>query len=435
MTVPAAQEWPARKPLILGALVLIVLIGGFGSWAVMANISGAIVAGGRVKVDRNRQVVQHPDGGVVESIEVEEGDRVEAGDVLIRLDARDLRSELAIVENQLFELMARRGRLEAERDEAATIDFDPDLVAAAARRPSVKGLMRGQRRLFVARTESNKQEIDQLDKQRGQIADQVRGITAQQEALKAQLGLIRQELDDQQTLLDKGLAQASRVLALEREAARLRGRVGELTASLAEAEGKITEIGIKILRLGTTRREEAITRLRDLQYREMELAEKRRALSDQLDRLEIRAPVSGVVYGLTVFAPRAVIRPADPVLYIVPQDRPLVIEARVDPLHVDETAPGQPVTLRFPAFDHRTTPDLQGHVTRISADTFVDDRTKASYYLAEIALDDGELSKLDDHRIVPGMPVTAFIRTADRSPLAYLIKPLAEYFNRAFRES
>lgn len=435
MTHPNATPWPARRPLMIGFLALALLIGGFGTWSVVASISGAIVASGRVEVDQNRQVVQHPDGGVVARLEVEEGDLVEAGDVLIALDASLLHSELSIVESQLFELMSRRGRLRAERDGAPSVRFDDDLMEIAATRPEVQELTDGQSRLFAARAETLAKEGAQLEKRRGQIADQVIGIVAQQDALESQLALIRQELETQQGLLDKGLAQASRVLSLQREEARLRGEVGELTASVAQAQGRITELDIEILKLQTTRREEAITELRELQYRELELAERRQSLLEQLDRLEIRAPVSGIVYGLTVFTPRSVIRAAEPVLYLVPQDRPLVIAARVDPIHVDEVFVGQPVNLRFATFDARTTPELFGQVTKVSADAFVDDRTQQSYYRAEIILSEGEADKLGELKIVPGMPVETFIRTADRSPLAYLVKPLAEYFNRAFRET
>lgn len=437
MINPSQQQtpkWSARTPLLIGFVALALLLGGFGTWAVMANISGAIVASGEVKVEQNRQVVQHPDGGVVASIPVKEGDTVTAGDLLVGLDGTDLRSELAIVENQLFEIMARRGRLEAERDSAADITFDPELLAAGDR-PQIANLIDGQRRLFEARNESLARETEQLDLRSDQIAEQVKGITAQQTALESQLSLIEQELKDQKSLLDKGLAQASRVLALQREEARLRGEVGGLIAGAAEAQERITEIGIEKLKLTTLRREEAITRLRDLQYQELELQERRRSLQGRLDRLDLRAPVSGIVYGLTIFGERAVIRPADPVLYLVPQDRPLVIESRITPIHVDEVYPSQSVILRFAAFDQRQTPELNGTVVSISADTFVDDRSGASYYRAEIMLNDGEMDKLKGQTIVPGMPVEAFIRTANRTPLAYLIKPLADYFNRAFRES
>lgn len=431
----APDSWSVRKPMIVGVLGLLFLVGGFGTWAVMTQISGAVIAGGQIEVDQNRQVVQHPDGGVVEAILVEEGNAVVAGEILLRLDDTDLRSELVIVESQLFELIARRGRLEAERDERDTITFAPLLSETATNRPDVKDLMDGQRRLFEARRASIAQAIEQLQKQQDQIADQISGITAQQRAMDAQLALIEKELVDQQSLFDRGLAQISRVLSLQREAARMAGTVGELKANNAQARGRITEIDIEILNLQSQRREEAITQLRDIQSRELELRERRRALLERMDRLDITAPVAGIVYDLRVFAPRSVIRPADPVLYIIPQDRPLVINARVEPIDIDKLTIGQDVTLRFSSLDQRQTPELTGRVKLISADAFQDENTRQSYYRAEIVLSEGEQAKLPaDTTLLPGMPVEAFIRTEDRTPIAYLVKPLTDYFTKAFRE-
>ncbi len=429
-------RWSARKPVLFGLFGLLVLLGGFGTWAVITNIAGAIIASGRIEVDQNRQVVQHPDGGVVSELLVDEGDTVVAGDVLIRLDSKLLNSQLLIAEGQLFELMARRGRLEAERDESSEMTFDAEVLEAAENRPEVAELVAGQQRLFQARLDSVAREIEQLEKRRGQIRNQIEGIRAQQASLKRQIDLIGKELANQQSLLDRGLAQAGTVLNLERAAADLDGSLGELIASEAQAEGRITEIDIEILKMGTQQREEAITRLRDLQYRELELAEQRRSLIERLDRLDITAPVSGIVYGLQVYALRSVIRPADPVLYLVPQDRPLVIAARVEPIHIDKISVGQSVTLRFSALDQRETPELFGTVLQVSADAFEDANSQFSYYRAEIELNEGETAKLPEGTVlIPGMPVEAFIRTDARSPLAYLVKPLADYFTKAFRES
>ncbi|MDF1872027.1 HlyD family type I secretion periplasmic adaptor subunit [Vannielia sp.] len=425
----------AKRPLILGFIALIVLLGGFGTWATLANISGAIVASGAIEVDQNRQVVQHPYGGVVEAVLVDEGDTVEAGAVLIRLDPSETRSELAIVEDQLFEVMARGARLKAERDEAEAIVFSDELLAEAKALPEVAELVEGQRQLFAARNVSLAKEAEQLDKRKAQIGNQIEGIDAQMTSLNDQLALIRQELENQRSLYDRGLVSYDNVLGLEREQASLAGEIGQLTASRAEAEGRTTEIEIEVLKLGTTRREEAITQLRDLRVNQAELEERRFALSERLSRLDIRAPVSGIVYDLTVNTPRSVVRAAEPVLYLVPQDRPLVIAARVDPIHVDEVHVGQEVTLRFTALDTRHMPDIFGQVVQVSADSFIDERTQATYYRAEIRLEPGEMGKLAGHEIIPGMPVESFIRTADRTPLAYLVKPLADYFNRAFRES
>jgi len=430
------STWSTRRPVLIGLFGLLVLVGGFGAWAALSTIAGAIVAPGRIEVDRNRQIVQHPDGGVVFEIMVDEGDTVVEGQPLIRLDANLLKSELLIAEGQLFELMARRGRLEAERDEMDTITFDPELLDIAVNRPDVKDLIDGQHRLFVARNASVTQKINQLEKRRAQLHNQIDGIEAQQASMDVQLELIKLELEKQQTLLDKGLTQAGTVLNLRRTKADLQGDLGELIASEAQTEGRITEIDIEVLKLGTAQREEAITRLRDLRYRELELAEQRRSLQERLSRLDIKAPVSGVVYGLQVQTLRSVIRPADPVLYIVPQDRPLVIAARVDPIYIDQMHVGQEVILRLSALDQRQTPELNGNVTQISADSFEDQASGISYYRAEIELAEGEIAKLPEGSVlIPGMPVETFIRNADRSPLAYLVKPLADYFTKAFRET
>ncbi|MCU9837364.1 HlyD family type I secretion periplasmic adaptor subunit [Ruegeria sp. WL0004] len=430
------NRFSARAPIVFGIIGLIILVGGFGTWAVMSQIAGAVVAGGRIEVDRNRQIVQHLDGGVVAEIQVDEGDTVSEGQVLIRLDSNLLNSQLLITEGQLFELMARRGRLEAERDGNDTITFEDELLEVATGRPEVAELIDGQERLFRARQESVDKETEQLEKRRGQIGNQIEGIVAQQKSRRSQLKLIEEELVSQRSLLDKGLAQAARVLSLERTKADLEGSLGELIAAQAQQEGRITEIDIEILKLGTRQREEAITRLRDLQYRELELAEQRRSLQEQLSRLDIKAPVSGIVYGLQVHTPRSVIRPAEPVLFLVPQDRPLVIAARVETIHIDQIHVGQPVMLRFSALDQRQTPELVGTVKQISADAFVDEASQVSYYRAEIELNEGEIDKLPEGAVlIPGMPVEAFIRTADQSPIYYLVKPLADYFTKAFRET
>lgn len=434
MTNPT-PEFSVHRHLALGLGGLALLILGFGGWASFSEISGAVIAPGQIEVDQNRQVVQHPDGGVVAQILAQEGDSVRQGQLLIQLDATRLGSELAIIEGQLFELMARRGRLEAERDDKPQPVYDTLLRDSAASNQDAAVLMAGQSQLLAARRASRAQEVAQLAKRRSQIDTQITGISAQSQALGQQLELIEQELKDQQTLLDRGLAQAGRVLALRREQARLSGQLGELTAQRALAQERATEIDLEVIKLRTQQREEAITRLRDLQFRELELAEQRRALLDQRDRLAIRAPASGIIYGLQVTTPRSVIRAAEPVMFIIPQDRPLVIAARVDPIHIDKITLGQPVNLRFSALDQRTTPELTGEVAKVSPDAFVDQARGLGYYRAEITLPEAEQAKLPENiRLLPGMPVEAFIRTGDRTPLAYLTKPLTDYFSKAFRD-
>lgn len=429
------RQWPARMPIIVGMIALVLLVGGFGGWAVFSNLAGAVIASGRVEVEQNRQIVQHPDGGVVAEIRVSEGDSVTAGDTLIALDSTSLTSELAIVESQLFELMARRARLEAERDAAPAVTFDDELRTVAAQSAEVADLTEGQARLFEARATSINREREQLAKRREQIADQVRGIEAQTDALTKQIALIAEELEAQQSLLERGLAQASRVLSLQREEARLLGQVGELLASKAQAEGRITELDIESLKLTSSLREEAISQLRDLRVQELEARERRHSLRERLSRLAIEAPASGIVYGLVVNTPRSVIRPAEPVLYIVPQDRPLVIAAQVPPIHIDQVYAGQSVNLRFSALDQRRTPELHGQVVQVSADAFEDTARGTTFYRAEIALAEGELAKLPEGAVlIPGMPAEVYILTSERSPMDYLIKPFTDYFEQAFRE-
>lgn len=430
------KTWSAKIAVFVGLFALFGLFGGFVWWGIMTQIAGAIISPGRIEVDQNRQIVQHQMGGTVAQISVGEGDLVQAGDVLLRLDDQQLQSQLAIAEAQLFELMARRGRLTAERDGANSVTFDDALLDEGKTNPDIKELTQGQANLFFARRDSVSRETEQLGKRVSQIGNQITGINAQETSFATQLELIKKELNAQQTLLERGLAQTGTVLALQRQAASMRGQLGELAANKAQAEGRITEVDLEVLKLASGRREEAISQLRDLRYHELELAEQRGALKLEIMQVDIRAPVSGIVYGMRVQTMRSVIRPAEPVLYLIPQDRPLLIVARIDPIHIDQIIMGQKVNLRFSALDQRTTPELVGHVTLISADAFEDDGLGVTYYRAEIALDLGEISKLNEgDTLIPGMPVEAFIRTADRSPIAYLIKPLADYFNRAFRES
>ncbi|MEP3442323.1 MAG: HlyD family type I secretion periplasmic adaptor subunit [Sulfitobacter sp.] len=432
----AANKWSATRPLLIGFFGLALLLGGFGYWSVTSNIAGAIVASGQIEVDRNRQVVQHDTGGTISEILVDEGDLVSAGDLLLRLDPQQAASELALIEGQLFELMARRGRLEAQRDEQDEIEFPQELIEAAAHSPDAKELMDGQTNLFNARRDSTDREIDQLGKQRNQIEDQIVGIRAQEAALDAQLSMIDPQLENQQRLLEQGLAQAASVMRLNQEKAQLIGEVGRLVSSRAQAEGRITEIEIVGLQLEASAREEAITQLREIRYQELSLIEQRRALKAQIDRLDIRAPVSGIVYSMQVTTPRSVIRAAEPLMFLVPQDRPLVIAVQVMPTNVDEISVGQEVNLRLSSLDQRTTPELIGQVMLISADALEDETTGGRYFRAEIALQPGEVERLAEGTVLlPGMPVDAFIKTGDRSPLTYLLKPVTDYFVKSWRET
>jgi HlyD family secretion protein len=430
----AGPEWRATVALWIGGLAVVALVLGLGGWAVQARISGAVVSSGMIQVESNRQIIQHPEGGVVGAILVKDGDRVVAGDVLIQLDGTRVQSELAIVEGQLRELAARRTRLAAERDGRDALVFDRSVRDWAETDPDFATQLDSEATLFRARREALAQEADLLREQALQIGNRIEGTQAQLEAVQMQTSLLKRELADQQTLLDQGLAQTSRVLELQREEANLLGQIGQLRAQIADLRGQSASTAIALLQLDTKRREEAVTQLRDIQYKQIELAERQLSLADTLSRLEIRAPVSGIVYDSKVFAVRSVVRQADPLMYIIPQDQPLVVTVRIDAIHIDEVFVGQEVSLRFPAFSQRETPEVLGDLVRISADVITDEVTRQNYYSGTILPRAEGMAALGDRALLPGMPVEAFIKTEDRSALSYLVQPLMSYFNRAFRE-
>ncbi|MDW4549741.1 HlyD family type I secretion periplasmic adaptor subunit [Defluviimonas sp. D31] len=432
---PNRARWSARLPLAIGFAALVMLTGGIGAWSVGTRIAGAVVAPGIVEVPSNQQVIQHPDGGVVGSILAHDGDTVRKGDVLVRFDGTFLRSELATVERQLLEIFARKARLEAERDNLEEPVFNIDDSFASLDPAWVEGQINGQRSLFLARRDSIAKETDGLQEQIQQIENQIEGVGAQLVALTQQLGLIAEELHNQNSLFDKGLVSASRVLELRREEARLQGEIGRLTSATAEARTKISATGIEILKISDRRREDAITQIRDLQYAEIELQERRLSLKVRLTRLDVRAPVDGVVFESRVFALQSVIRAAEPMMYIVQGDQPLQVKARINPVHIDQVHAGQDVTLRFTTFDSRTTPEVHGTVSRVSADAVTDEKTGIQYYEAILTPDPDAFENRPDLVLLPGMPVESFLQTGDRTPLSYLTKPMVNYFNRAFRES
>ena len=424
--------YSAKLPLTVGFIALILLVGGIGVWSVRTQISGAVIASGMIVVENNRQVVQHAEGGVVGTIDARDGDSVLAGDLLLRLDDTLLQSELAVAELQLIELKARRARLEAERDAAEEITFDSDVAANPNAAASEQ--IEGQRKLFIARRDTLQQELSQIEERVEQTGNQIAGTEAQLAALGIQQELITEELVDQETLLEKGLVQAQRVSTLRREAARLAGEIGMLTSNVAQLKGEIAAFEIEKLRLSGSRRESAIKELRDIQFRELELTEQRTSLLERLSRLDVRAPVSGIVYGSTVFAEKAVVRPADPLMFVIPQDQPLIVSARVEAIHIDQIHVGQTATLRFSAFNQRKTPEISGTVISVSADVLQDEVTGQTFYQVEVVPLADELPKLEDQVLLPGMPVEAYLRTDERTPISYLTKPFTDYFARSFRE-
>ena len=434
MSAPMRRRWSARLPLTVGYVALIALVGGLGYWSVRAQIAGAVVASGMIQVESNRQVIQHPEGGVVGDILAKDGDRVAAGDVVLRLDDTLQRSELAVIEGQLLEIIAHKARLAAERDGAEGLSLSVQPHQLTQDNAQFDAVLAGQKRLFQTRRKALAQETAQIDEQILQASNQITGAQAQLTALQEQEVLVAGELADLQTLLEKGATQAFRVSAQQKDHARLKGEIGNAVSNIALLKGEIAALEIQKLRRQTQLREEAITGLRELDQQELELSERRLSLLETLSRLDIRSPVSGIIYDSKVFALQAVISPAEPIMFVIPQDQPLVVASRVESIHIDQVHVGQEVSLRFSAFDQRFTPEIFGQVARLSADVFTDELTGLSYYQAELLPLAGELEKLENQELLPGMPVEAFIKTTDRSPLNYLTKPLMDYFNKAFRE-
>jgi HlyD family type I secretion membrane fusion protein len=424
--IPAIS--PARGPILLGAACLFLLVGGFGTWSIRSEIAAAVIAPGQVAVAQNRQVVQHLTGGVVAEILVAEGDVVAEGQLLLRLDDAALRSEAAIVEGRLLEVLARRARYEAEERDAEALTFPQALRDAAG--PAAADLMDGARQLWELRQVTEAQEIDQLGRRREQMVEQARGLEAQERALRVQIGIASRELETQRELLERGLAATSRGLELEREEAVLRGQVGQLAAARAEAASRVTEIDIEILRLQSARRAAAAAELRNLYAQELELSERLSELRTRMARLEVRAPVEGAIYGLDVFAPRSVVGAGDALMQIVPQERPLIIAAQVAAIDIAEVHVGQEVSIRFPGLDQGAAPEVRGRVEQISADSYVAEGGAGSFYRATITMGAGAQVGTG---LLPGMPVETFIATGSQSPAAYLVAPLTDFIRRSFR--
>lgn len=435
---PAPEQddgWGSRGFITFGVICTLILAVGFGGWAATATLSGAVIASGQLRVETNRQIVQHLDGGVVGDIFVRDGDVVEAGEVLLKLDDTLLRSELSALESQLFEIMARRGRLEAAQIDSPTVNFDPELSEFAKSNSEIQALMFGQRSLHAAKRESVDKEVEVMQERKLQLEDQIIGAEAEVTSLKEQSRLIEKELTDMRALLKKNLVQAGRVLSLEREAARLQGEAGRLVAQIAQLRGQMSQIEIEALRLEASVREEAISELRELGFRELELKERRLSLLERLSRLDIRSPRPGVILDMTVHAIKSVVRPAEPILYVVPSDSELIVEAQVEPINRDEVFKGQETVLRFSGLNTRTTPELFGRVTTVSSDAITDEQSGLAFFKAEVTLNDGELEKLVGEELVAGMPVEVYIQTGEQTPFTYLFRPVTDYFEKALAEN
>ncbi len=422
-----------RAPLIAGLALVLLLLGAIGGWAATASLAGAVVATGTVIVDTYIKKVQHPTGGVIQEIRIKDGDRVRAGDLLIRLDETVTRANLQVITKQLDELEGRQARLKAERDGATEMVMPLSLMARHDE-PEIQEILQGERTLFESRRAGRAGQTAQLGERVKQLKEEIGGLTAQQEAKAKEIGFVKKELDGQHQLWIKKLLPITKYTATQREATRLEGERAQLIASAAQARGKIAETELQILQLGQDLRTEVIKDLREAQGKVAELNERRVAAEDQLKRIDIRAPQAGIVHQLAVHTVGGVITQSEPIMLIVPEDDALMIEARIAPQDIDHVRVGQPAFVRFTAFNQRTTPEFNGIVSRVSADLTKDSQANLAYYVARITLPPEELQRLGALRLVPGMPAEVHIRTAERTALSYFLKPLSDQFARAFRE-
>ena len=422
-----------RQHVAVGTAVVGFLAVGLGGWASTAEISGALIAPGSVVVDSNVKKVQHPTGGVVGEVRVRDGDHVKAGDILVRLDETVTRANLAIVRKGLIELYARKARLAAERDGAETV-ATPRQLADKPGDADVQESLASERKLIELRRTARLGQKQQLRQRIAQLQEEIRGLEAQQDAKAKETELIEQELGGMRELWKKNLISLDKLTALERETARLQGERGQLVASAAQAKGKIAETELQVLQVDQDLSSDVAKELRETDGKIGEYVERKVAAEDQLKRTDIRAPQDGVVFQSTANTVGGVVAAGDPIMLIVPESDNLLVEAKVDPKDIDKVQFGQPVLLRFSAFNIRTTPEIDGTVARVAADTSADQRTGQTYYVVRIAMTPQEIARLGNVRLTPGMPVEAFIQTGQRTMLSYLIKPLHDQFMRAFRE-
>lgn len=430
---PSSAKLEVRRLLFIGCATVAFLTIGVGGWAVTTSLSGAVFAAGTVVVDSNVKSIQHPTGGVVSELHVKDGDRVKAGDLLIRLDETVTGANLSVITNALTELAARQARLEAEREGWSDVSFPRDLTENA-HDSEIATIMRDEVRLFKTRLAARDGQKAQLQERILQYQEEIRGLSDQVRAKDSEIALIGQELKGVRVLWESKMVPIMRLIALERDEAKIKGERGHLLASIAQAKGKISEIELQIIQIDENLRADAGKELVAIRSETSELLERRVAAEDHLKRVDIRSPQDGVVHQLTAHTVGGVIASSATVMLIVPDGDLLAIEARVAPQEVDRIWVGQHAILRFTAFNQRETPELNGEVTRISADVSQDAKTGASFYNVRIAVPDSEMARLKRLKLIPGMPVECFIKTEERTVASYLIKPLQDQIARAWNE-
>jgi HlyD family secretion protein len=430
---PAGAQASIRLHLIVGLTVVVLLAGGLGGWASTAEISGALIAPGSIVVESSVKKVQHPTGGVVGEVRAHDGDLVKAGDVVVRLDDTVTKANLAIVTKNLNGSLARAARLQAEQQGLDKIVF-PAALLDRADDPDVKDVMASEAKLFEVRTTGRVGQKAQLRERITQLKEEIAGLEAQARSKDQEIALVDKELVGVRTLYDQHLVQLTRLTTLERDSARLAGERAQYVSSMAQAKGKITETELQIIQVDKDMISDVSKDLRETNDKIGEYVERKVTAEDQLRRVDIRAPQDGMVEQSTVHTVGGVITAGDAIMMIVPQADDLEVEAKVNPQDIDKLQIGEKTLLRLSAFNQRTTPELNGVVIRVSPDVTTDQRTGQSYYTIRVSMPPEEVARLGEVKLIPGMPVEAFVQTGDRTMLAYLIKPLHDQLMRAFRE-
>ncbi len=422
-----------RRPMVIGAVVILITFFGFGLWAAVAPLGSAAMAPGVVVAEGSRRVVQHLEGGIVRDILVDEGQMVHEGDVLIRMDDTRAKASLAIVQADLDLQRAVRARLVAERDTLKEPKFPPELLTRIGD-ATVGSIIAGQTNLFAARRASLQGQHDILEQRIGQYAQQIAGLRAQVTSKTQQIALIKEELSDLSGLLEDGYVTKTRVLALKREAARLEGELGDHLANIARSEQGIGENKMQMLQVEKQHQEEVAKELRDVEARIAEDAEKQIASVDVMKRIDVLAPVSGTVLNLQLHTPGGVVSPGASLMEIVPANDKLVVEAQVNPLDIDTVKSGDEVALHVSTVGARLLPTIYGTLETLSADRITDPRTGHAYYKAKIIIPADQMDRLGDVKLQDGMAVEAMISRGSQTALHYAVKPLLESLTRSFRE-
>lgn len=419
----------------IGTIAMLILVFGFGGWAAIAKLSSAVIASGKVVVESNVKRVQHPDGGIIGSIMVRDGETVQAGDLLVRLDETLVAANRALLDGQIVALEARLARLEAEQQDKKSVDV-PDELKDRTEEPLVKQALQSERTVFEARQETLRGQVERLSERINQLREQIAGLEAQRDAKAGEIELIDEELEVLEGLFERGRTTRDRIVNLKRNRLRLEGERGSFVSQIAMAKGRISETELEILQLRTDQREQTFQEITEIKPELANLKERRVAADFQLKRMDIRAPADGVVFEMAVHNIDGVVQPGETIMQIVPHADQLVIEARLSPTDVDQVAVGQEASIVLSAFDMDQAPQLHGEVIFVSAEASVDEQSGLTYYVVRLTLKDGELERLPEElELLPGMPAEVYIATGGQTVVAYLMRPLTDQIRKAWRET